>query len=234
MSVEYEYPFAQIPLWIHEQGGSKNAVFVYYGLCKWVNHATKTCHPSKALIAQYLGMDEKTVTRGIQELEDLGAITTIRRYDDAGRQTTNDYVLHVAPGGQNGGATRGPEIGGEEGDTGVPQTIYRKNYIQKNYNSSPRAKDADHPEFADFWKAYPRKQSRGQAVKSHKQAIRRVDASVILDAVRLQAKTEGYRLARAPKYIPLASTWLNGDGWLDEPEASEVKPSSDLFSKYGV
>lgn len=233
MNVDYEYPFAQIPLWV-VQTGSFRAVIVYCGLASFISK-DRTCYPSRSKVAEFLGVSEDTVKRGIHELNEIGALDITPQFDDDGRQTSNYYLLRMSPRGCQIAPHEGCQTAPQEGCSDAPQTISIKNYIHKNHNSSsPGAKDADHPEFADFWKSYPRKQSRGQAVKSHKQAIRKVSASVILEAVRLQAKTEGYRLARAPKYIPLASTWLNGDGWLDEPEASEAKPSNDLFSKYGV
>ena len=66
--------------------------------------------------------------------------------------------------------------------------------------------------FDDFWKNYPRKVGRQEAVKAWKKI--KPDANLlnqILAALEWQRKTW-----RDPEYIPYPASWLNGRRWEDE------------------
>ena len=79
--------------------------------------------------------------------------------------------------------------------------------------------------FAEFWAAYPKKRSKGQARKAwaklnpDEQLLTR-----ILDAVE-RAKTSGDWAKDGGKFIPYPATWLNAEGWLDEVQPAAPKPS---------
>ena len=77
-----------------------------------------------------------------------------------------------------------------------------------------RATEAEPDGFADFYDAYPRKEKRRTAAKAYAAALRRTDPTTILAGAQ--------RFAADPnlperQYIPHPSTWLNGDGWDDDP-----------------
>ena len=70
--------------------------------------------------------------------------------------------------------------------------------------------------FETFWEAYPRKVSKGQAVRAFKAATKKASADEILAGLREQLP----KMATSdPKFLPHAATWLNGERWTDEPEA---------------
>jgi hypothetical protein len=74
--------------------------------------------------------------------------------------------------------------------------------------------------FADFWLAYPKKRSRGAALK----AWRRLNPSSeqvgrILAAIS-RAKMSTDWVKDSGQYIPHPATWLNAEGWLDEVASS--------------
>ena len=69
-------------------------------------------------------------------------------------------------------------------------------------------------EFDEFWSAYPRKIGKRKAHDAYRSAIKRTDAATIQSAAE--------RLRDDPnlpdkQFIPHPSTWLNRDGWNDEP-----------------
>ena len=71
--------------------------------------------------------------------------------------------------------------------------------------------------FEDFWKAYPRKQGKADAVKAYRRV--KVQLPVLLSAIRRQAASDQWRRDDG-KFIPHPATWLNGRRWEDqEPEA---------------
>lgn len=70
--------------------------------------------------------------------------------------------------------------------------------------------------FAEFWAAYPRKRSRGQAIKAWEK-LRPDDALVdrILEAVEAAKRSRDW-LKDGGAFIPHPATWLNAQGWEDE------------------
>lgn len=75
--------------------------------------------------------------------------------------------------------------------------------------------------FAAFWEVYPRKVGKRRAESAHRSALGRAEAGVIHEGAT--------RLAEDPnlpesQFIPHPTTWLNRDGWLDEP----LPPRSDM------
>jgi hypothetical protein len=72
--------------------------------------------------------------------------------------------------------------------------------------------------FVAFWDRCPRKESKGQARKAWASARRRgVPAEVMIRAM------ERYRddPNRRPKYTRLPATWINAEGWTDDPQPPE-------------
>lgn len=69
--------------------------------------------------------------------------------------------------------------------------------------------------FDEFWSIYPRKVGKQTAVSKYKAAVKRAgDEQTVIDGAQ--------RLASDPnlpeqKYIPHPKTWLERDGWEDEP-----------------
>ena len=60
--------------------------------------ARGVCFPSLNYLAQYCEVSLRTVTRHVNELEKLGFLQRIKRFDDSGRQRSNLYQLRVPEG----------------------------------------------------------------------------------------------------------------------------------------
>ena len=85
--------------------------------------------------------------------------------------------------------------------------------------------------FEDFWKIYPSNRGKAAAFKAWGKAKKR-------GATEEQLKTaaaaySGYvtRLNRAEEHIKHASSWLNQDDWLDEPDSYRAKPAAGSFAR---
>lgn len=80
--------------------------------------------------------------------------------------------------------------------------------------------------FELFWKEYPRKQSKVNALKAWIK-IKPDDALTdrIIKAVKLQKQGDQWQRENG-KFIPLATTWLNGARWEDE-----IQPTTDASMK---
>lgn len=83
-------------------------------------------------------------------------------------------------------------------------------------NNTPPIVPPGGDEFETFWKAYPKKKSKGQAEKAWK--VLKPSKQLqdrILDAIE-QAKTSEDWTKDGGKWIPHPATWLNAKGWEDE------------------
>ena len=70
--------------------------------------------------------------------------------------------------------------------------------------------------FEDFWKAYPKKKSKGQAEKTWDKISPTNDLlKTMLIAIEAAKKSEDW-IKENGAYIPHPSTWLNAKGWEDE------------------
>jgi hypothetical protein len=96
----------------------------------------------------------------------------------------------------------------------------------KGTEGKTRKKEAPHSpppggecdgEFETFWRAYPRKVSKGGAKRAWVGALRKTDSGTILAAISRA------RFSLDPRFIPHPATWLNQERWLDEP-ASTIDP----------
>jgi hypothetical protein len=88
-----------------------------------------------------------------------------------------------------------------------------------------RGSAKSHPDFPDFWAAYPRKVGRGAAEKAFAKAIEK-GASVgdIAAGLNRQAWPDN------PRFIPHPATWLNQGRWQDDPAAA-APPAAEPPSK---
>ena len=87
--------------------------------------------------------------------------------------------------------------------------------------------DADELEsdFETWWKHYPRKVGKGQALAKYKTARKVATPRELLDAI------DGQRvalMAKGPEFCPHPATWLNGQRWLDEAPSAIRAPRADF------
>ncbi|MCP5263635.1 MAG: hypothetical protein H6929_19980 [Rhodoferax sp.] len=75
--------------------------------------------------------------------------------------------------------------------------------------------------FGQFWPAYPRKVKKKEALKAFEKINPTPELlNQMLAALRLQVKALNWT---GDRYTPHASTWLNGERWLDELPESATK-----------
>ena len=80
-------------------------------------------------------------------------------------------------------------------------------------------------DFEQFWNAYPRKKSKGQAEKAwDKLNINDRFLTIILTAIK-QSKNSADWQKENGQYIPYPATWLNAKGWEDIPDQQPKKES---------
>ena len=80
-------------------------------------------------------------------------------------------------------------------------------------------------DFAQFWNAYPRKKSKGQAEKAwDKLNVDDHFLTVILTAIEQSKKSTDWQ-KESGQYIPYPATWLNAKGWEDIPDQQPKRES---------
>jgi len=197
------------------------------------NHAHNDsweCWPSVELIGDEANIPRRrTVQAALADLEAKGLIErkingAIDTRIPAGKRPTLYRIVGVAKS-----AT--PQPGGVENRrAGVSQTATQTVSEPSPVGKSPsgshqRALDGAaftgdeliEVHFERFWSLYPRKVDKGHARKAYRQALKRTDPDAIVAGVERYARSVK---GKEPRFIAHAATWLNGDRWLDEPEAS--------------
>jgi DNA-binding transcriptional regulator YhcF (GntR family) len=177
------------------------------------------CFPSRETISHDSCVPIRSVVRAIQWLEDEGYIRIVRRSG-----TSNFYVITSMEDDMTD-ETRA-NLAHEE-DSNITKLDFSKKNIAKS-NTTSRANLAhplDTPFFLAFWQAYPRRIGKGDARAAFTKAATRNDPNLIVQAALAYAKHVA-EAGTEQKFIPHASTWLNGERWEDDLEAEKVERKS--------
>lgn len=88
-------------------------------------------------------------------------------------------------------------------------------------SENPKQKSKYPSEFERFWKEYPRKKSKGTALKAWQKALDTGATNGELIAAVLEAKEKNSNW-KNDQYIPYPASWLSGRGWEDEFTSSAL------------
>lgn len=182
--------------------------------------------PSVETIADKAKVSERTVQRSVKALRLLGEIDVT---PNAGKRGANLYTVKMSPPAdshpdnltpdsesprQPDGVTACPDgvtPVTPGGDTRVTRTV--KNHQNRPLSSDEPLKSTTDPRFVEFWRTYPRHEGKPNALKALAKALRRAPLETIL------AGAQRYRddPNREDGYTAHPATWLNRDGWDDDP-----------------
>ena len=102
--------------------------------------------------------------------------------------------------------------------------ITKLNITKPKINNS-----SDSPDFEAFWKAYPRKQGKGNARTAFKKAkAKGVSLEKMIQAIEQQKRSKQWK-ANGGQFIPLPATWLNQERWDDSLNVEVQQESSNGF-----
>lgn len=217
-------------------------------LCKVISLSKgKPCQMSNAAFASWFGVTARRITEHISGLKQKGWIdvtgTRTKRYI---RPTEKAFSLWTFPS-IDGNSYRRKHLKTEPSPT-IDGTVlnYRRNRLPKNieniesidicangdlHTCAPSQKRKSEREgqkakeewFSRFWAAYPKKRNKARA----RQAFFRIKKIEKVFPVMMQAL--GRQKASADwqkdggQFIPLPTTWLNGERW-EDVEQVEVQP----------
>ena len=117
-------------------------------------------------------------------------------------------------GPQNPQSPQSPKV--DEMDTPAPAPAPTPEKKNTAHSAKPHALPTGLP---DFWKAYPLKKAKGQAIQAwNKLKPSDEQVALIVSAIATQTR-ERQSLHHAGEFVPewkYPATWLNGECWLDE------------------
>ena len=187
------------------------------------------CWPSYQHIADQCEIDRSTVRKHIKQLEAQGLLRIENREGPKGN-STNLYFLNLWAVGQKSTPV-GPESTGvgTQPTGGVGPESTRTSHSSEPVKE-PKTLCTSEVELAEafevFWKLYPNKKAKANARK----AWDKLKPSTELRQTLMTA-LGSHRLSRDwtkddGQYVPMASTWLNGERWHDELAPATGKPST--------
>ena len=187
--------------------------------------------------------DSLDVDAGLQALHDLGFIL---RYEVAGLRFIQvlNWRKHQQPHFKEKASTipapdkheAFPVTASEQNprqDVGKPEAGPKPaalipDSLQSDSLRTEKSGKPDRAEFAEFWKAYPRKEAKDRAEawwKTHKPDSATLAA--MLAAIEWQRRDGCLKFATADgrSLIPLPASWLNGGRWKDERQSGPPAPA---------
>lgn len=190
------------------------AKLVLLGIADKYNEDRGYAWPSVERLAEMADCTERTVSRKISMLEELGVIETIRH-----PTRTNRYFL--------------PNMTSCRPDTGVhpdmtssvlsdrtPSVIQTIENDSEQYISFKSA-------FEMFWDAVPRKQGKKGAMRAYKTALKDTDADTLLTAMKAFAADVKVKGTES-RFVPLPATWLNQGRWDDDLAGEAPQPHENF------
>ena len=181
------------------------------------------CYASNQYFADLFQVTTRTVSDLVAKLQDRGHITVTIRKNEQGKVLRREIrctvsLRHAQPVEENFHTPRKNLPGGIEENFQYTNTsntnlnIPRDAQVAVSGGNEQGQATAPEP-FDQFWSAYPLKKSKKDARKAFAKVKAPLD--MLLAALDRQKKTPDWT-KDGGRYIPYASTWLNGERWEDE------------------
>lgn len=169
--------------------GDPLAKLLLVALADRADKETGQCWPSLSRLCEDTEMSKASVTRRLFYLEQRGFIHRTQR-----DQSSTLYTLSLTE----------PTLSLTETPPCLSQ---RHEPISNNLSENQDIM------FEDFWRVYPKKVGKGQARIAFRSALKKATKDELISAAQAFAQQHA---ATDKQFIPHASTWLNGERWLDE------------------
>ena len=185
-------------------------------------------------IATALNIGRTSFWKYSNELITHGYLIRDQLKGDRGRFDANDYVVLSEPDWDQvekpcercSPCSQLPRtvitVNGESEQHKKTNSFKKKNDLRK----PPIVPQGDERDFDAWYREYPKKVGRGQAVKAFRAAVKKADAETLIDAAKEYALTVQ---GKEKRFIKNPSTWLNGECWLDEMETPSFDDKADPF-----
>jgi hypothetical protein len=205
-----------VSLVLNESKATGRAKLVLLGIA---NHlGDHGAWPSISTLARYANASERSVKRDIQELVDLGELKVeLQNAPTKTQYKTNLYWITISSGvtDRASGVTTQVSRGDSSGKSGVTP-VGTQNI---NITIKETSKKTSDEKFDEFWKLYPKKIAKADALKAWIKATKKKPADELLKL------TKAYSEGKLPEltYIPYPASWLNKELY-ESVELPENKP----------
>jgi hypothetical protein len=212
-NITADIKFAILPEWVLAADISDRAVRMYAILARYADNETLQAFPSRETLAKRAGCNAKAVTKAVEELVAIGAVTKTHRKNGEAYQS-NIYTLRRV------GPNLTPPRVNSDTRVGSNSTPGRVSDDLLTITTQLEPKELEplndiSTKFDQFWEIYPRKVGKGKARQAFEKALEKTDIDTILDGVEAYVDHEGYN---DMEFIAHPTTWLNGERWDDEYE----------------
>ncbi|QKK98421.1 GntR family transcriptional regulator [Pseudomonas sp. 13159349] len=188
------------------------------------------CWPSYQHVADQCEIDRSTVRKHIKQLAAQGLLRIENREGPKGN-STNLYYLTLSGVGRNSTPV-GPESTGvgPQPTGGVGPESTRTSHPSEPVNEPKPTCTSVADGFEQFWKLYPKKKSRKDALKAWNKINPDAELQVVMITALAQHCVSRDWTKDAGQYIPMASTWLNGERWHDVLQPAGAAAQGGAFN----
>lgn len=192
--------FVHMAAAMHSKIGDPLAKLLLIAIADRADKDTGQCWPSIARLCEDTEMSRASVTRRLTLLEQKGFIIRTQR-----DQQSTLYTLSLTET-----TLSLTETGGSLSQRHEPIS----NNLSENLKNT-----IINQQFEDWWQHYPKKTGKGQARNAYRAAVKKVTHEELVEAADRFSQQSQHT---EKQFIPHASTWLNGERWLDEDESQSA------------
>lgn len=192
--------FVHMAAAMHSKIGDPLAKLLLIAIADRADKDTGQCWPSIARLCEDTEMSRASVTRRLTLLEEKGFIVRTQR-----DQQSTLYTLSLTET-----TLSLTETGGSLSQRHEPIS----NNLSENLKNT-----IINQQFEDWWQHYPKKTGKGQARNAYRAAVKKVTHEELVEAADRFSQQSQHT---EKQFIPHASTWLNGERWLDEDESTSA------------
>jgi hypothetical protein len=164
----------------------------------------------------YLPSDELRAKRA--EAGRRGARARWER-ESAGQDAAGPHMNGETPGGDSNLPSVAIMANGKSCPEPEPEPIKKTSSSTASRKRSAKTELPEHPLFAEFWKAYPRREGKGTARKAFSQAVDNGATPEVIASAAARFARHCIRVKTERGYMPHPTTWLNQERWEDEYDA---------------
>ena len=189
---------------------------------------------SVAGLAKICPEGKAAISTAVKELEEAGYIERRQVHSDNGTFSGIEYIVYecpkdevspltdfpstVNPSTENPSTENQPQINTKIPSTNIPPIVPHK----RARREAKKEPDWKPDRFADFWRAYPRGESKQAAINAWDRLKPDDDLlEAMARGLMRQLKSEQWQAGIG---IPYASTWINQRRWEDEEKSAAVLP----------
>lgn len=239
--------YAILPANVRYDKDLKTNEKIMYGEITALSNKNGYCNASNEYFAELYNVHKITVSNWISNLKNRGYIRIEMIYKKNTKQIQERrLILNDTPISENANTYKQNNLYPINEIANTPISENTKDNITSinitSINNPPIIPQWKEPElltdidlmFKNFWEEYPKKKSKGEALKSFKKIKPSEELfQIIINQLNLFKKTKEWQ-KNDGQYIPYPATWLNQKRWEDEINEKDLKKvtTKDLAKNY--